>query len=199
LIPQPGTLTSPLFFSEEEMNELRGSSVFDSVNSHRERVKRKFKGVDGHVLNRFREAFPADVYTLENYMWAHAIMDSRSIWWGGGRHLTPMLDMINCMEGPSNPERVHSTRLDAKGTSAVTLAPWAVPKGEQVWENYGQPNHIYFEFHGFSLPSHPRLCAHGARTRCQRPAARGQDEAPGECWDPLRHTSGARGLPSLSG
>lgn len=24
-------------------------------------------------------------------------------------------------------------------------------KGEQVFENYGQPNHIYFTYHGFSM------------------------------------------------
>ena len=71
-------------------------------------------------MEKYRGAFPADVYTLENYMWAHAIMDSRSIWWGGGRHLTPMLDMINCMEGPGKyASRVHSTKLDAAGTSPV--------------------------------------------------------------------------------
>ena len=48
------------------------------------------------------------------------------------------------------------------GTSAVTLAPWPIPKGEQVWENYGQPNHIYFEFHGFSLPSNTHDCVRTA-------------------------------------
>ena len=74
------------------------------------------------VMEKYRGAFPADVYTLENYMWAHAIMDSRSIWWGGGRHLTPMLDMINCMEGPGKyASRVHSTKLDAAGTSPLHL------------------------------------------------------------------------------
>jgi hypothetical protein len=24
-------------------------------------------------------------------------------------------------------------------------------KGDQLFENYGQPNHIYFQYHGFSL------------------------------------------------
>jgi hypothetical protein len=34
---------------------------------------------------------------------------------------------------------------------AITYAPWEFAKGEQVFENYGQPNHIYFMYHGFSL------------------------------------------------
>ena len=29
---------------------------------------------------------------------------------------------------------------------------WNFNKGEQLFENYGQPNHIYFTYHGFSLP-----------------------------------------------
>ena len=29
---------------------------------------------------------------------------------------------------------------------------WDFKRGEQVFENYGQPNHLYFAYHGFSLP-----------------------------------------------
>lgn len=35
------------------------------------------------------------------------------------------------------------------GTAAITRAGWHVHAGHQLWENYGQPNHIYFEYHGF--------------------------------------------------
>ena len=31
------------------------------------------------------------------------------------------------------------------------LTGWNFPIGSQVYENYGQPNHIYFTYHGFSL------------------------------------------------
>ena len=36
--------------------------------------------------------------------------------WDRSRHLVPMLDLINCAEGP-NPKRVHSTVMD----SAVSI------------------------------------------------------------------------------
>ncbi len=32
--------------------------------------------------------------------------------------------------------------------------------GEQLFENYGQPNHIYFMYHGFVLPDNSHDCAH---------------------------------------
>jgi hypothetical protein len=96
--------------------------------------------------------FPEGVLTLENYRWAAAILDSRSIWWDGVRHLVPMLDFINCKEGP-DPRKVHSTIMDSQGSMkvAVTKAGWNFKKNEQLYENYGQANHIYFTHHGFSL------------------------------------------------
>jgi hypothetical protein len=61
------------------------------------------------------------------------------------------LDFINCIEGPQNPERVHATALDETERFAVTKAGWDFKSGEQLFENYGQPNLIYFQYHGFSL------------------------------------------------
>ena len=34
----------------------------------------------------------------------------------------------------------------------IYVVGWNFNKGEQLFENYGQPNHIYFTYHGFSLP-----------------------------------------------
>ena len=87
----------------------------------------------------------------DNYQWAQAILDSRSIWWDGSRHLVPMLDFVNCVEGP-DASRVHSTDTDTSEKFAVTAASWAFAEGEQLFENYGQPNYIYFMYHGFALP-----------------------------------------------
>lgn len=100
---------------------------------------------------------PPQVFTLSNYVWATAILDSRSIWWDSQRHLVPLLDLINCKEGP-DARRVHSTGLDDAGLNAVTRAGWHFPKGSQLWENYGQPNHIYFAYHGFSMQPNSHDC-----------------------------------------
>jgi hypothetical protein len=81
-----------------------------------------------------------------------------------------MLDFVNCEES-ENPSRVHSTVKEAgfdHGTSdsstatyyAVTKAAWNFKRGSQVFENYGQPNHIYFTYHGFILPSNTHDCVY---------------------------------------
>lgn len=45
-----------------------------------------------------------------------------------------------------------------QGKNAITLAPWGFKKGEQVFENYGQPNSVYFTYHGFVLDSNTHDC-----------------------------------------
>ena len=40
----------------------------------------------------------------------------------------------------------------------MTWAAWEFPKGAQVFENYGQPNHIYFLYHGFALQQNAHDC-----------------------------------------
>ena len=101
---------------------------------------------------------PAD-FSYEHYQWAFSIVDSRSIWWSGKRHLVPLLDMINCAEGP-DASRVHETNLDESGRNAVTSAKWSFGAGEEVFENYGQPNYIYLLYHGFVLDKNSHDCIH---------------------------------------
>jgi hypothetical protein len=81
--------------------------------------------------------------------------------WNQARHLVPVLDLINCKEGP-DATRVHHTQAEIHPTGAsfaITKAGWAFPAGAQVFENYGQPNWIYFLYHGFSLTKNSRDCA----------------------------------------
>lgn len=118
-----------------------------------------------------------NVLNEDTYMWATAILDSRSIWWNGQRHLVPMLDFINCQErmGERNEVmRIHSTKVENLALPeesseeesklpdeillAVTHAAWPFQRDEQLFENYGQPNHIYFAYHGFILDSNSNDC-----------------------------------------
>lgn len=84
--------------------------------------------------NQFRLFDLCDTYAIglqANCRWAHYILDSRSIWWDGARHLVPMLDLINCKE-LTDVNRVHSTFLDDSGLNAVTLAPDNFQSGDQA-------------------------------------------------------------------
>lgn len=120
----------PSFFSQNKLEGLAGSGVRQLILDNQNRAKTQFKSAskDSAVTGAF-----GDVWTETNYLWAMTILDSRSIWWNGSRNLVPLLDLINCKEGPPG-STIHSTRLDESGKNAVTLAPWDFKEGEQVFE-----------------------------------------------------------------
>ena len=161
LLPTPAEMDHPAFYTPGEVAFLRGSDVHDELIEYRKSIARKYGGVRGFLMDDATgplagQMDPA-VFSMAHYKWAHVILDSRSIWWGGTRHLVPLLDLINCNQGP-NPRRVHKTDLDGARKHALTKAPWRFAKGAQVFENYGQPNHIYFQFHGFSFVPNAHDC-----------------------------------------
>ncbi|CAE7942635.1 unnamed protein product, partial [Symbiodinium sp. KB8] len=146
-----------MFYTTQQLDMLQGSTLHEEIKNYRASVRDKYRRVKGAVLDKHQKEFPLAAFTEENYVWGSAILDSRSIWWNGGRHLVPMLDLINCKEGP-DPSRVHATELDASGRNAITRAGWGFKQGDQIYENYGQPNYIYFMYHGFSLDKNVHDC-----------------------------------------
>lgn len=145
----------PTFMSEAKLSGLEGSGVKGRIVNNQRKAKQAFASVSND------ESVPealGSAWTEDNYMWATTILDSRSIWWSGTRHLVPLLDLINCQQLPKG-STVHATRLDEDEKNAVTLAPWNFKKGEQVFENYGQPSHIYFIYHGFVLEDNAHDCS----------------------------------------
>ena len=48
--------------------------------------------------------------------------------------------------------------MGPQGENAITYSPWAFKSGEQLFENYGQPNYQYFMYHGFILQSNTHDC-----------------------------------------
>ncbi|CAM9487402.1 unnamed protein product [Chrysoparadoxa australica] len=169
LLPDMETLaeTSPLLFLPQELSWLEGSAVKLQAEDYQSRATKNFQ-VKWEGSEVLEATFGEGTFTWERYQWATVMLDTRSIWWNGKRHLVPMLDLVNCGEGPAG-SRVHSTTwnegsgTDANG-AAETRAAWAFKKGEQVFEDYGQPNHVMFLYHGFTLPGYHRDCllVHGS-------------------------------------
>ncbi|OQR98134.1 hypothetical protein ACHHYP_09053 [Achlya hypogyna] len=158
LPPETPVPTAPLFYSEDELALLAGTDFALLVASYREQVARSFDAVRRVVFTQFPEVFAADVFTRERYAHARHVLDTRSIWWDGERHLVPVLDMVNCRAGGP----VHSTALETGATGmalATTRAKSAVAAGDQLFENYGQPNWIYLLYHGFVLAHNHHDCA----------------------------------------
>lgn len=97
----------------------------------------------------------AALFSQHSYLFPHSFLLVRSIWFDGKRNLVPLLDLVNCKEIRDEEEAgsvnaVHKTYLD-NARNAVTKATLTYKEGDQIFENYAQPNHIYFSYHGFSL------------------------------------------------
>ena len=133
MLPRPEDMDIPLLWaSDEEVGtKLEPSLIKKSVDIYRTTVRNSFNKISkiGIIRKFFGLDAPSDdgviggasVFTFENYRWATAILDSRSIWWNGERHLVPLLDLVNCAEGPPS-HHVHSTTLNGEGDLAVTKA-----------------------------------------------------------------------------
>jgi len=150
LLPSSQEMYPPVYYSQVQLQVLERHPITTKIIKYREGIEKKFSVVKKFLLDHLGDSMlPFGVFTYENYLWAHAILDSRAIWWNGQRHLVPLLDLVNCDGAISS--RAHST-LDMPALGgAVTNANKDYKVGEQVFENYGQPNHVYFMWHGFSL------------------------------------------------
>jgi protein-histidine N-methyltransferase len=163
ILPDQERLASPLFFALDgpELQVLDDAVPDDLsrlVRAYRNRVDADFA-----MIQRGQPSQLPDWISIERFRWANAILDSRSIWWSGTRHLVPLLDMVNCLELSGN-HAPHATQLATGGAgeedAAITRASWAFEKGDHVVENYAQPNYIYLLYHGFVLSENSHDCAH---------------------------------------
>ena len=162
----PRVLDTPQFYTAAELRLLDGTDIASRVRRERGRwrdlhtrvVRTVFAEKHRRALfgaARGAEEGEEDLLAYESFRWAQSILATRSIWVGGEPCLVPVLDMVNCAE-LSNPTRVHSTHL-TRG-HAATYAAAAFATGEEVLENYGQRNYVYFLHHGFSLAGNTHDC-----------------------------------------
>ncbi|CAM9869437.1 unnamed protein product [Ectocarpus sp. 4 AP-2014] len=176
LLPTPSEMEAyhPLFFDNATIASFEGSDVQAPLRERRNSEVAGFmtKFVsEGSAGRELQDVLGVGWITLERYLWATAIVDSRCIWWGGRKHLVPLLDLVN--NARDTPLAfIHETLQDSDG-SAVTAAARNFDKGDQVLEDYGHPNHVLIFEHGFSLGRENRHDC--VRIDAQRPPRHGAD------------------------
>jgi hypothetical protein len=149
---------SPLFFEQDMFDYLAGSDVRSSLIEQQQRAREDFQEFAKNA--DIVKVLGLQNVSLDKYLWAYAIIHSRSIWWNGMRHLVPMLDLINCAEMNNSEGKIaaaHKTSLD-EDNNAITKASITFGQGDQVFENYSQPNQILFLYHGFVIEENSQDC-----------------------------------------
>ena len=146
----------PLFFEEQDINQhLAGSDVRKFIMKYQQNTADKHAALCAD-LDAILVLGSELLFDKNIFLWACAIIDSRSIWWDKGRHLTPLLDLVNA----DSVGRPHETLPESGSESViVTKATRSLEVGEQLFENYAQPNYLLFSYHGFILENNPNDCA----------------------------------------
>ena len=154
------SLYHPLFFNDDEIDRyLSGSDVRGYILKYQRHASERYKALSSTLVVHL--VLGDVILDKSKVLWATAILDSRSIWWNNLRHLVPLLDLVNA----DNNGEPHKTRLvdsnddDSHDVTAVTMSTRQVMKGDQIFENYGQPNYLLFTYHGFILDENTNDCA----------------------------------------
>lgn len=167
---------NPTLFTTRDVDLLAGTGVYSTITKSQRERDTRYNSLKRFVFDEYGSKHPW-MKDHDLFLWAHTILDSRSIWFGGGRNLVPWLDMINCggatPRSPSEPAtpalRPHRTVLDESGKFAITKAARRFVAGEELLEvkgeihrcsrplhahslplrqNYGQANYVYYAYHG---------------------------------------------------
>jgi len=87
-------LMTPIFWSQEERNLLKGSWVLDRTEADEKAIEEDYELVFKETLfKKYPQIFSEEVYTLEEYKWSWSTIWSRSFFFDSlGLVLLPMID-----------------------------------------------------------------------------------------------------------
>eukprot|EP00439_Symbiodinium_sp_Y106_P027183 s307_g3.t1 len=100
LLPDTAEIGSSFTWSEEDLELLSGSLIQNISSFLREKIQDEYRGLCETTLAKDPARFPLDVFTLPRYIWAYAVLLSRSFRLRFDRKgekiaLVPFVDFIN--------------------------------------------------------------------------------------------------------
>lgn len=167
----PTVFESPPFFTDAELELLRGDPLFDKALGAKTEYRRAYEHVRDHVIAKFPDAFGGEnsaCCTYEEYAWARHMIESRAWHLRGRQYLVPMADFFNHRPHPSQKREDYVP--DVRGeffekhhrvssNRAELIADRPARAGDQIFETYGDnSNFIYFMYHGFIPDENPYEC-----------------------------------------
>ncbi len=146
ILPTQSELQHPLLWEPSYVESLlKGSHLVERIARLRSDLVTEFEGLRFDVLKFDTKTFPPEVFTVEQYIWAHAIILSRSLPIEEEICLVPLLDMANHESGgPHSWEAVEESVKQGgkastiKQASAALIAGARVEAGEEVCIDYSR-------------------------------------------------------------
>ncbi|KAJ2905712.1 Rubis-subs-bind domain containing protein [Zalerion maritima] len=152
----PTSYSSSIFFGEDELEVCAGTSLYKITKQLERQIEDDYRGLDVRVLGQYRDLFPLEKFTIEDYKWALCTVWSRAMDFelpdgNSIRLLAPLADMLN---HSSEVKQCHVH--DALSKNLSVLAGKDYEAGDQVFINYGPiSNSRLLRLYGFVLPGNP--------------------------------------------
>ncbi|KAL2141172.1 hypothetical protein VTI28DRAFT_2718 [Corynascus sepedonium] len=152
----PKSYSSSIFFTEDELEVCAGTSLYTITKHLNRRIEDDYRALVARVLGQYRNLFPLDKFTIEDYKWALCTVWSRAMDFvlpdgNSIRVLAPFADMLN-----------HSFEVkqchvyDVVSGNLSVLAGKDYEAGDQAYICYGPiPNSRLLRLYGFVIPGNP--------------------------------------------
>ncbi|KAJ0253376.1 [Fructose-bisphosphate aldolase]-lysine N-methyltransferase [Hirschfeldia incana] len=136
----PESTDSTIFWSEEELAELKGTQLLSNTMGAKEYLENEFLKLEQEILLPNKDMFPSRV-TLDDFMWAFGILRSRAFSRLRGQDLVliPLADLIN--HNPAITTEDYAYEIKGAGLFSRDLlfslkSPVYVKAGGQVYIQY---------------------------------------------------------------
>ncbi|GLC45357.1 hypothetical protein PLESTB_000313900 [Pleodorina starrii] len=135
----PEDLDSPLLWSEEELRELQGTQVLQTLGGYMSFFRSTFSQLQSGLFAASPAAFPPAVFSLPHFLWAVAAVRSRSHapLDGAKIALTPLTELVSHRRASNSKLSVRSAGLFGRGQVLVVEATRPIRKGEALSMDYG--------------------------------------------------------------
>ena len=147
----------PLLWSEDELAmHFSGSHLQSTIGAVKSGLIQQWQAIEERVVPNHPNVFPPEVFNLQGYLYAHAIVLTRALPFGEELSLIPFLDLANHQKGASNTCSIGVAKSDGEGiapvvdasqikdlgageqVAAVLTASKPLAKGEQTFIDYGE-------------------------------------------------------------
>lgn len=157
ILTMPSTFNTPLYWSDEEVDMLKGSVIFHLTGMMKRRLAADFEALHEPLIQEYPELLHSA--NLQKYIWAMSVIYSRAI--GIYRHgdyircITPLIDMANHSPAECGPG-IETLSYSESGDFLYLVCSKDAPPRTQIYVRYqAYPNSKLLYSYGFVLSDCP--------------------------------------------
>lgn len=167
VLPSVDEVGASFAWDKEELDTLLAGSPLRNMSYFlQDQVNQEFSDIQEGIMGKFPEKFPADAFTLENYVWAYSVLFSRAVRLDFPDQddfeddivaLVPHIDLIN--HNPNSESRIRGVSegpnipgISKPERSVVVRSDRYFNKYEQIYISYGRKSNAQLlMLYGFSM------------------------------------------------